>query len=262
MCHKRPRQSLSAKPVKEHARKCHPAHVQIMPLTVIGPGCNWSHMQLMVNSLGLSYDGTSSKSEPHMSKGVLEDVSFTLEPCEHALLLGPSGSGKSSLLNIICGLQTPDRGAVTLGGEPVTDSVRKRHMGIIFQTLRLVSALNVKGNLLLAQKLATGAQDSAQVDETLEQLGIAARAKARPFELSQGEAQRAAIARALVVSPKLLIADEPTSALDAVNTHNVAQLLIEAAQSAGASLLIATHDDRLTQYFNRTLTLQNGKISG
>lgn len=242
-----------------------PADVQNMPLTVQSRRCNRGAMQLMVRSLSLSYDGDTSDGDTSDGDtpdgtGVLKDASFTLEAGEHALLLGPSGSGKSSLLNIICGLQTPDSGSVTLGGDPVNDTVRKRHMGIIFQTLRLVSALSVRGNLLLAQRLATGAQDSAAVDKTLEQLGIAARAKARPFELSQGEAQRAAIARGLVVSPKLLIADEPTSALDAANTRNVAQLLIEAANSAGASLLIATHDDRLTQYFHRTLTLQNGTL--
>lgn len=208
-------------------------------------------MQLEVSSLGLSYD----------TAPVLRNVSFTLEAGEQALLLGPSGSGKSSLLNIICGLQTPDNGHVTLGGEAVSDRVRKSHMGIIFQTLRLVSALNVRGNLALAQKLSGTAQDAGKVDAILEQLGIGHRANARPFELSQGEAQRAAIARALVVSPKILIADEPTSALDKANTANVAQMLIEAARSAGASLLIATHDDRLSEHFERTITLKDGSVT-
>ncbi|WP_298337116.1 ATP-binding cassette domain-containing protein [uncultured Erythrobacter sp.] len=209
-------------------------------------------MQLEVSGIGLSYGDTR----------VLRDVSLVLDSGEQALLLGASGSGKSSLLNVICGLQTPDSGTVTLGDQPVHDGVRKAHIGIIFQTLRLVSALNVRANLLLAQRLANGVQNAAKVDETLEQLGINHRAKARPFELSQGEAQRAAIARALVVSPKLLIADEPTSALDKGNTKVVAEMLIEAARSAGASLLIATHDDRLTSQFGRTLMLENGKVTG
>lgn len=208
-------------------------------------------MRLTVSDIALAYDAVP----------VLSGVTFALEQGEHVLLLGPSGSGKSSLLNIICGLQTPDSGAVTLGGETVSDAVRKSHMGIIFQTLRLVSALNVRQNLLLAQKLSGAGQDAAKVDAVLEQLGIKARARARPFELSQGEAQRAAIARALVVSPKLLIADEPTSALDKDNTRNVAQMLIEAAENAGASLLIATHDDRLTEHFARTITLKSGKVA-
>lgn len=217
-----------------------------------GKETNELTMQLEVSNVGLSYG----------EDAVLRDVSFTLGSGEQALLLGPSGSGKSSLLNIICGLQTADSGTVTLGGKQIDDMVRKAHMGIIFQTLRLVSALNVRANLLLAQRLANGSPDPAMVDATLYQLGISHRAKARPFELSQGEAQRAAIARALVVSPKLLIADEPTSALDANNTQVVADMLIEAARNAGASLLIATHDDRLTTRFERTLTLGEGRVTG
>ena len=207
-------------------------------------------MQLNVQDIALSYG----------SNAVLSGASFTLDAGEHALLLGPSGSGKSSLLGILCGLQTPDRGTVTLGGEPVCDAVRKAHMGIVFQTLRLVSALDVRGNLLLAQKLGTGTQEPLRVDHILEQLGIAHRASARPFELSQGEAQRAAIARALVAAPSLLIADEPTSALDAENTETVARVLIGAANEAGASLLIATHDERLMPHFDTVMTLSDGRV--
>ncbi|NQX95421.1 MAG: ATP-binding cassette domain-containing protein, partial [Erythrobacter sp.] len=201
--------------------------------------------------VGLSYGG----------QPVLKDVSFTLGAQESALLLGPSGSGKSSLLNIVCGLKTPDSGCVTLGDGAIGDEVRRRSMGIIFQTLRLVSALSLKGNLLLAQKLQSGQSDEALVSSTLERLNIAHRANARPFELSQGEAQRAAIARALVVQPKLLIADEPTSALDSENTRRVAELLLELAKDAGASLLVATHDDRLKPYFARTMYLKAGALA-
>lgn len=207
-------------------------------------------MRLAVDGIAFSYGSTS----------VLDGTSFILEAGEHALLLGPSGSGKSSLLNIICGLQTPQQGSVTLDGQTMNDTLRKTHMGVVFQTLRLVSALSVKGNLLLAQKLSSGAHDELRVEAMLDRLGIAHRTHARPHELSQGEAQRAAIARALVISPSLLIADEPTSALDKDNTANVANLLIEAAKDAGASLLIATHDDRLTAHFERTLRLADGKV--
>lgn len=216
-------------------------------------------MQLSVRGIGLSYGGAAA----------LHDVSFTLAAGEQAVLLGPSGSGKSSLLNVICGLQSPDKGEVTLGeyrlaGEGSAsgaDGVRREHMGIIFQTLRLVSALTVRKNLLLAQRLQTGARDAGKVDALLDRLGVADKANARPFELSQGEAQRAAIARALVGSPSIVIADEPTSALDSSNTEIVAKLLIEAANDAGASLLIATHDDRLKSHFHRTIQIANGRIA-
>ena len=216
-------------------------------------------MQLSARGIGLSLDGAR----------VLEDVSFTLPAGERALLLGPSGSGKSTLINVVCGLQAPNVGDVTLGEHSHAaagsvsnaDAVRRAQMGIIFQTLRLVSALDVRRNLLLAQRLQTGRTDPTLVDATLERLGITDKAKARPFELSQGEAQRAAIARALVVSPSIIIADEPTSALDRENTEIVAKLLIEAAEGAGASLLVATHDDRLAPYFDRRISLAEGRLA-
>lgn len=216
-------------------------------------------MELAARNLGKAYEG----------RIVLAGVSFTLAPGERALLLGPSGSGKSTLLNCLCGLQRPDTGNVTLGQELLTatertstgDSIRRRHFGIVFQTLRLVSALSVRANLALAQKLQTGGTDPALIERTLDRLGIAHRAHARPHELSQGEAQRAAIARALVVRPAILIADEPTSALDHFNAARVAGLLLDLAGETGASLLVATHDERLRAHFPRTLVLAEGRLA-
>jgi putative ABC transport system ATP-binding protein len=208
-------------------------------------------MQLTARDLAKTYGG----------RPVLVGVSFTLEPGERALLLGPSGSGKSTLLNLLCGLQRADSGQVTLGDAPIDDAVRRRHFGIVFQSLRLVSALTLRGNLALAQKLQTGGTDPTLIDTLLERLGIAHRAHARSHELSQGEAQRAAIARAAVVRPAVLVADEPTSALDAANAAGVAALLDELAEEAGATLLVATHDERLRPHFNRTLTLGEGRLA-
>ncbi|MEE4288400.1 MAG: ATP-binding cassette domain-containing protein [Erythrobacter sp.] len=216
-------------------------------------------MQLSVDGVSLAYGG----------RPVLSEVGFTLQPRSRTLLLGPSGSGKSSLLNIVCGLRRPDAGQAMLGdrtvaaaqGAPGGDEVRRRSMGIVFQTLRLVSALSLRENLLLAQKLQNGAHDRALIDGTLDTLGIAHRADARPHQLSQGEAQRAAIARALVVRPALLIADEPTSALDSANARVVADLLLDLAAEAGATLLVATHDERLGAGFERALMLEGGRIA-
>lgn len=216
-------------------------------------------MRLEVSHLSKAYQGRT----------VLDDVSFTLEAGDRLLLLGPSGSGKSTLLNIICALSRPDEGKVRLGdgvlaapgGAPRGDALRRAHIAIIFQGLRLVSALSIKGNLALAQRLQTGRSDTGMIDGLLERLGLGQRADARPHELSQGEAQRAAIARALVVRPKLLIADEPTSALDHANAQVVAELLDELAREAGASLLVATHDDRLMSHFARHVRLDAGRIA-
>ena len=216
-------------------------------------------MDLAARNLGKTYGG----------RAVLAGVSFTLATGDRALLLGPSGSGKSTLLNCLCGLQRPDEGTVTFGQEVLAaadrsatgDTIRRRHFGIVFQTLRLVSALSVHANLALAQKLQTGGTDPALIERTLDRLGIAHRAHARPHELSQGEAQRAAIARAVVVRPAMLVADEPTSALDAANAAAVAALLDELAQEAGATLLVATHDARLRPHFARMLTLTEGRLA-
>lgn len=208
-------------------------------------------MQLTATDLAKSYD----------RRPVLTGVTFTLQPGERALLLGPSGSGKSTLLNLLCGLQRADSGRVTLGDAPIDDAARRRYYGIVFQSLRLVSALTLRGNLALAQKLQTGGSDPALIDALLDRLGIAHRANARPHELSQGEAQRAAIARALVVRPAILVADEPTSALDAANAARVAGMLLDLARENGATLIVATHDDRLRPNFPRTLSLHEGRLA-
>jgi len=193
---------------------------------------------------------------------ILSGASFELQSGEHLLLLGPSGSGKSTLINLVTGLLTPDTGEIVIAGEPMSslgptarDDLRRRRIGIIFQTLRLVSALSVRANLRLAQKLSHGQVDDVEIDRLLEALGVAHRANAKPRAMSQGEVQRAAIARALVGRPDLLVADEPTSALDDANAERIAQLLIETARSQGSTLLIATHDQRLRPFIPNSLTL-------
>ncbi len=194
---------------------------------------------------------------------IIENLSFSQQPGEHLLLLGASGVGKTSLINLLTGLATPDKGSVSICGENMSslagagrDDLRRRTTGLIFQTLRLISALSVRDNLRLAQRLAIGGVDDAKISHLIEAVGIAHRADARPRQLSQGEAQRAAIARALVGKPRLIVADEPTSALDDHNAEIVARLLLDRAQEEGATLLIATHDQRLKAYLPNSMTLQ------
>jgi putative ABC transport system ATP-binding protein len=190
---------------------------------------------------------------------ILTDFSLALAPGEQALLLGPSGCGKTSLLNIVAGLLTPDSCDVLLMGEPMPaqaaqrDALRRRTVGIVFQTLRLISALSLRDNLALAARLA--GQPADGIDRLLGELNLSHRADARPRALSQGEAQRAAIARALVARPALLLADEPTSALDDANTARAAELLVRLAAEQGSTLLIATHDSRLKAHIPRTIQL-------
>ncbi len=190
---------------------------------------------------------------------ILADFGLSLAPGEQALLLGPSGCGKTSLLNIAAGLLTPDSGDVLLMGERMParaadrDALRRRTVGIVFQTLRLISALSLRDNLALAARLA--GQPADGIDRLLAELSLSHRAGARPRALSQGEAQRAAIARALVARPALLLADEPTSALDDANTDRAAALLVRLAAEQGSALLIATHDSRLKAHIPRAIQL-------
>ncbi|WP_417613374.1 ABC transporter ATP-binding protein [Parasphingorhabdus sp.] len=195
-------------------------------------------------------------------KPIFDGFSLSVEARSHHLLVGPSGSGKTTLINLICGLLAADHGVIKVVGQDIAaasesgrDKIRRENIGIVFQTLRLVSALDLSANLLLAQRLARGSTDVPLINSLLERLGIDHRAQAKPHEMSQGEAQRAAIARALVTRPRLLIADEPTSSLDKSNAQQVADLLLECAADYGVTLLIATHDDRLNPLFPNRISL-------
>lgn len=195
-------------------------------------------------------------------RAVLDGFDLIQEAGEHRVLLGPSGSGKTTLINLIAGLLTPQHGRIAIDGESIgdlpaakRDDLRRRKIGVVFQTLRLVAALDVTANLLLAQRLAGQLPDRSEAQALLAELGLTHRAHARPRELSQGEAQRAAIARGLVARPRLLIADEPTSALDDRNAERVARLLIDTANTHGSTLLVATHDARIKVFIPDTVTL-------
>jgi len=181
---------------------------------------------------------------------------------EASLVIGPSGSGKSTLIGAISGLVTPTAGSVVVDGAEVTrlsgvqrDAFRARHVGLVPQTLHLISVLDVRGNLRLARRLAGLAPDEAWLDACLARLGIAALAGERAANLSVGEAQRVAIARAVVAKPALILADEPTSALDDANCERALGLLLEQAAACGATLVIATHDGRIRERFSRRLEL-------
>jgi len=199
---------------------------------------------------------------------VMDVPAFSAGRGEHTLLIGPSGSGKTTLINVITGLITPTSGEVRIDGQPMSslpparrDELRRRTIGVVFQTLRLISALTVRQNLSLAQSLALGRPEPAIIEDLIGRVGLAHRADARPRELSHGEGQRAAIARALCARPAIVVADEPTSALDDANALAMADLLLGAAEATGATLLIATHDNRLRDRFPRTLALSAPQVT-
>lgn len=195
-----------------------------------------------VQNLKHAYNGTE----------VLNVAAWKGEQGAHWLVLGPSGSGKTTLLHILAGILKPAAGKVEVAGTDVTrldpaalDRFRGRNIGIVMQRLHLIGSLTVMNNLLLAQYLAGVAQDSARVREVLATLDLAEKADAQPHELSFGQAQRVAVARAVVNRPQLLLADEPTSNLDDERCNQALELLQAQAKSCGATLVIATHDQRI-----------------
>jgi putative ABC transport system ATP-binding protein len=198
----------------------------------------------------------------YAGRAVLAVPAWEVAPGESSLVLGPSGSGKTTLLNVIAGLATPTAGSVRVAGEEITrlapaarDAFRARKVGLVLQTLHLIGVVSVRENLRLAQRLAGNPADDARIDEVLASLGIAGLGGARASDISVGEAQRVAIARAVVNRPALILADEPTSALDDANCDRALALLLDQAAACGATLLVATHDNRIRGRFERRLEL-------
>jgi len=196
------------------------------------------------------------------AKQVLALDRFAAAAGEHWLVLGASGSGKTTLLNLIAGLLAPSEGEIEVGGQILAmlegvalDRWRGRNVGIVPQKLHLVQSLSVLQNLLLAPYLAGLSADHSRAMELLEKLSLKEKAKEKPHQLSHGQAQRVAVARAVMNRPKLLLADEPTANLDDENCFSALQLLQDQSRECGATLIVATHDRRAKQRFEKQLEL-------
>jgi len=199
---------------------------------------------------------------------VLRGVSLKIGKGETVALTGPSGSGKSTLMMVIGGLERASAGSVKVAGfdfaglgEDELASLRREHVGIVFQSFHLMPAMTALENVALPLELA-GREDAASAArKTLAAVGLSARARHYPAQLSGGEQQRVAIARAFVSNPGLILADEPTGNLDGETGRKVMDLLFALASSSGTTLLLITHDRDLTRRCRRILSLADGRIT-
>jgi ABC-type lipoprotein export system ATPase subunit len=202
--------------------------------------------------------------------GALADVSFSLPQGESMAIIGPSGSGKTTLLHVLGGLEKPTSGEVEVLGKKISDlsekqlsQFRNQTIGFVFQFFYLHEYLTVRENvalpLLLAGKHRSEAH--AKADKLLERIGMTDRAHFYPKQLSGGEMQRVAVARALANDPKLILADEPTGNLDRENAENILNLFDEITQS-GVSVVVITHDKYVTERFEHVLKLNKGGMEG
>lgn len=200
---------------------------------------------------------------------VVRDVSFQMTPGESLAIMGPSGSGKSTLLAMLGGLEIPSEGTVRLdgidpyaGGAAERAAFRNREVGFVFQEHQLLPGCTALDNVVLPA-LAAGrvtAQQEARGRELLARVGLAERAGHLPGELSGGERQRVAVARAMLLGPRLLLADEPTGQLDSHTADGVADLLVEITAESGGMLVVVTHADRLANRIGAIRQLVDGML--
>lgn len=191
---------------------------------------------------------------------VLRDVTMEVAASESVSIRGESGSGKSTLLNLLSGLDTPDSGEIHwAGGDPTPDR-RAQFLGMVFQSFYLIPELNAEQNVLMAARILSrpGPAERQRARELLARVGLAERAHHLPSQLSGGERQRVAVARALVNSPKLLLADEPTGNLDEHTGDSIIELLLTLCRETGTALVLVTHNAAHAQKTNRSLFLHDG----
>jgi putative ABC transport system ATP-binding protein len=199
----------------------------------------------------------------------LRGVSLTIESGEFAALVGPSGSGKTTLLQLLGCLDQPTSGRVFIDGRDVSQlsrneraDIRRDKLGFVFQFFALIPTLTAYENVELPLLLGgNGTSDrAARVDELLGSVGLADRAHHRPDQLSGGEQQRVAVARALATNPSLILADEPTANLDTANGEAVMQTMARLNQETGVTFVFATHDPRVIKFARRVITLRDGQV--
>jgi len=199
----------------------------------------------------------------------LRNVDLSLGAGDFATVMGPSGGGKTTLLNCIGGLDTPDEGEIRLNGRPTSGMsdqeltrLRRETIGFVFQFFNLLPTLSVYENVELPLMLGRRAKDGGKrIRELLDYVGLLGRARSFPAELSGGEMQRVAIARALVHKPSLLLADEPTGNLDSENGARILEIMQAASRDFSTTVVVVTHNPQMTSGGNRHFEIRDGRLT-
>lgn len=198
---------------------------------------------------------------------LLDDINFQIQAGTSVAVLGASGSGKTTLLGLLAGLDTPSHGEVILDGRSLNDydedgraQIRAELVGFVFQNFQLLFGMTALENVMLPLELAQAPHPRKTAQELLDRVGLAERIHHYPNQLSGGEQQRCAIARAFATQPRCLFADEPTGNLDSETGRRIIELLFELNSEQGTTLIMATHDENLSQLCNRRIRLDGGRL--
>ena len=215
-------------------------------------------MYLIIDNIKKSFGSGESRSD------VLRDVSFSLDKGVLCVLFGPSGSGKSTLLNIIGGIETPDAGTLSIGGETIENLAEKEltryrrlHLGYVFQSYNLIPNLTVKENIEVGAYLS---ENPLPLDDMLRTLGLWEHRDKLPNQISGGQQQRTAIGRAVIKNPDILLCDEPTGALDYKTSKEILCLIQTVNRKYRNTVLLVTHNEALAGMADRVIRLKDGSV--